>query len=250
MTILPILIFTTGLIIGSFLNVVIYRLPENESIITPPSHCSECGTRLGPLDLVPILSFLFFRGRCRYCDNHISWQYPAVELLTGILYLLSYLKFGLSLDLIIYLGLISILIVCSFIDLKYKIIPNKITYPGIIIGLVLSLFFNHITIKSSLMGLVIPAGLLLLLAIIFKGGMGLGDVKLVGMIGVFIGYGYTLAGIFLGALVGSIVFLPLLIAGKVSRKTRIPFGPLISLGAVIMILFGSELIGWYLGLFV
>mgnify|MGYP006301368667 FL=1 len=245
-----ILTFILGSIIGSFLNVVIYRLPENKSIITPPSHCPECGTRLGPLDLVPILSFLIFRGNCRYCNSSNSWQYPAVEFLTGLLYVLTYLKFGLSVELIIYLGLISLLIVCSFIDLKYQIIPNKITYPGIIIGLILSLFFNHITFISSILGLIIPAGLLLLLAIIFKGGMGIGDVKLIGMIGTVTGYGYALAGIFLGALVGSVIYVPLMIAGKVDRKTRIPFGPLISLGSILMILYGQELITWYFGLFV
>jgi len=237
--------FITGLIIGSFFNVVIYRLPRGESVITPPSHCPSCNTRLKTVDLIPVLSYIIYRGKCRYCGAKISLQYPIVELLTAILYLLVYVKFGFTLEGFIYLFLISILIIISFIDLNEKIIPNLLSYSGIIIGLILSLIFNHISFLSAILGLLIPSLLLLIIALIFKGGMGIGDVKLVGMIGTFTGYLYPLIGIFIGALVGSIVFLPLLITGKIGKKTRIPFGPLISLGTIIMILYGERLIDLY-----
>ena len=239
------LTFITGLIIGSFFNVVIYRLPRGESVIIPPSHCPSCNTRLKAVDLIPVLSYIIYRGKCRYCGVKISLQYPIVELLTAILYLSVYIKFGFSLEGFIYLFLISLLIIISFIDLNEKIIPNLLSYSGIIIGLILSLIFNHISFISAILGLIIPSLLLLIIALIFQGGMGIGDVKLVGMIGTFTGYLYPMIGIFIGALVGSIIFLPLLMTGKIDKKTRIPFGPLISLGTVIMILFGERLIDLY-----
>ena len=239
------LIFITGLIIGSFFNVVIYRLPRGESVITPPSHCPSCNTRLKAVDLIPVLSYIFYKGKCRYCGAKISLQYPLVELLTAILYLSVYIRFGFSLEGFIYLFLFSLLITISFIDLNEKIIPNLISYSGIIIGLILSIIFNHMSFISAILGLLIPSLLLLIIALVFQGGMGIGDVKLVGMIGTFTGYLYPLIGIFIGALVGSIIFLPLLLTGKINKKTKIPFGPLISLGTVIMILFGERLIDLY-----
>ena len=235
----------TGLIIGSFFNVVIYRLPRGESVITLPSHCPSCNTRLKAVDLIPVLSYIIYRGKCRYCGAKISLQYPTVELITSILYLLVYINFGFTLEGFIYLFLISILIIISFIDLNEKIIPNILSYSGIIIGLILAIIFNHISFLSAILGLLIPSLLLLIIALIFKGGMGIGDVKLVGMIRTFTGYLYPLIGIFIGALVGSVVFLPLLMTGKIGKKTKIPFGPLISLGTVIMILFGEQLIDMY-----
>ena len=241
-----ILTFIIGLIIGSFFNVVIYRLPRGESIIAPPSHCPNCNTRLKTVDLIPVISYIFNKGECRYCGVNISWQYPVVELLTAFLYLFTHLKFGLTADFFIYLFLISYLIIISFIDFNEKIIPNVLSYSGIIIGLVLAIIFNHISFISSLIGLIVPSLLLLLIALIFKGGMGIGDVKLVGMIGVFTGYLYSLLSIFLGALIGSVVYLPLMLTGKVDPKTRIPFGPLINIGALIMIFYGEELIDIYL----
>lgn len=245
----PTIIFIIGLLIGSFLNVIIYRLPKNESIVLPASHCLYCGTRLKVIDLVPILSFLLARGKCRYCDKPISWQYPVVELITGLLFLLLYVKYGINSKYVILLVLLSLLIICSMIDLKRKIIPNAITYPGIVTGLILSLFFNHISFVSALLGMVIPAGFLLLIALIIKKGMGMGDVKLVAMIGTFIGWEYTMLGIFIGSLVGSVIGLTLIAAHKMERKTRIPFGPFISMGTVIILLYGQRLLNWYLGLF-
>lgn len=243
-------IFLFSIIIGSFLNVVIYRLPENKSIVSPPSHCPQCGTRLKAWDLVPILSFLFSKGKCRYCGAKISWQYPVVELLTALLFLGLFVKYGISGQFIIFLLLVSLLIICSFIDLRYKIIPNKITYPGIISGLILSLFFNHITLTDSILGVLIPGGALLLIALMFKGGMGIGDVKLVALVGSFTGWQLTLFAIFTGAIIGTIISIILIIAGVNERTSKIPFGPYISLGVVISILSGYQIIDWYLNLFI
>ncbi len=244
-----ILIFIIGLIIGSFLNVVIYRLPENKSIIVPPSHCPKCETRLKPFDLVPILSFLFYKGKCRYCGVKISWQYPFVELLTAVLLLSLYKQFGLNTQFIVFSFLIFILIVCSSIDIKYKIIPNKITYSAIIIFLILSIIFNHISFISSLLGILIPGGLLFIIAFIYGKGLGMGDVKLVAVIGAVIGWEYTIIGIFIGSLIGSIIGLTLILTAVIDRKTRIAFGPYISIGTIIGILFGQKLLGFYLNLF-
>ena len=245
-----IFIFILGLIGGSFLNVVIYRLPLKKSIIFPSSHCPYCETKLKYYDLIPVLSYIINKGKCRYCGEKISFQYPIVELLTGLLFLLTFLNYDLTSEFIIFIFLISVLIVVSFIDIKYQIIPNEITFTFIPIGLILSLFFNHIKFLDSLLGLLIPAGILLLIAFIYKKGMGIGDVKLIGMIGVFIGWEYALISIFIGALFGSIYGIYMMVTGNMTRKTRIPFGPFISLGAVIMILYGSLLIDWYLGLFI
>ena len=243
-------ILIIGLIVGSFLNVVIYRLPLKKSIIFPSSHCPNCENKLKYYDLVPVFSFIFSKGKCRYCGEKISLQYPIVELLTALLFLLAFLNYGLASEFIIFIILISSLIVVSFIDIKYQIIPNEITFSFIPFGLIFSLVFNHISFVNSLLGLVIPAGLLLLIAFIYKKGMGIGDVKLIGMIGVFIGWRYALISIFIGALFGSIYGIYMMIFGKMDRKTRIPFGPFISLGAIIMILYGNILINWYVGLFI
>jgi leader peptidase (prepilin peptidase)/N-methyltransferase len=241
--------FLLGSIVGSFLNVVIYRLPEKKSVVKPPSHCTKCNTRLKFIDLIPVLSYLFTGGKCRYCGAKISIQYPFVELLTAFFFLFSYLKFSLTSEFFIYILLLSALIVISFIDYKYMIIPNIITYSGILIGFLSAFIFDHTTIIDSLLGILIPALLLLLIALIFKGGMGMGDVKLVSMLGAFLGYKYTLVGIFIGSVFGSVIGLVLMGVGVLNRKDRIPFGPFICLGAVIMIFFGDQLIELYLSLF-
>ncbi|KXS45967.1 MAG: leader peptidase (prepilin peptidase) / N-methyltransferase [Candidatus Frackibacter sp. T328-2] len=245
---IPFTVFIYGLLIGSFLNVVIYRLPNDESIIFPRSHCPNCQTKLGVMDLIPIISFVFNKGRCRYCQTKISWQYPLVELLTGIFFAILFIQYQFSINFWIYAFLTILLIICTFIDYKHQIIPNKITYSGIIIGLILSILFKHITFQSALLGILIPGGFLLLVAIITNGGMGIGDVKFAVMIGTYIGAKYTLIGIFIGSLVGSVLGLGLICLGLKERKSRIPFGPLIALGNILMLLWGEEVVGWYLGI--
>ncbi|MBM7622733.1 prepilin peptidase [Sporohalobacter salinus] len=240
-----VIIFICGLMIGSFLNVVIYRLPKEESIIFSRSYCTSCQTELGVVDLIPVISFLFARGKCRYCGGKISYQYPLVELLTGILFLILFQQYHFSIEFGVYAFLSLLLIVSSFIDFKHQIIPNRITYFGFISGIILSLLFNHITIISALLGAVIPAGFLFLISVITKGGLGMGDVKFVAMVGSYLGAGYTLIGIFIGSIVGSVIGLLLIISGIKSRKSRIPFGPLLALGNLLMLLKGAAIIDFY-----
>ena len=242
---IEIIIFIFGLIIGSFLNVVIYRIPKDESIVMERSYCPNCKIQLKWIDLLPVISFFLTKGKCRYCSKDISWQYPGVEFLTGFLFLALYLKFGLTVKFGALLLLTSLIIASSVIDYQLQIIPNELNYFGIIIGLILALAFDYISIKLALLGLVIPALFLLLIAIITKGGMGLGDVKFAAMIGTFIGAKFTLIGIFLGALIGSVIGLILMIRDKKYRKSKLPFGPLIALGVVGMIFWGQMIINFY-----
>ncbi|MCK8816852.1 prepilin peptidase [Natroniella sulfidigena] len=245
---LNILIFIFGLLIGSFLNVVIYRLPAGKSIVFPRSQCSQCQTKLGARDLIPVVSYLLLGGRCRYCKSRFSLQYPVVELLTGLLFLLLYQQYSLSSQFLVYSFLLILLIPASVIDFKQQIIPNQINYFGIGVGLIFNLLFDHISLASSLLGIVIAGGALFLLAVV-SGDMGMGDVKFLAMIGSFLGARLALFSLFFGSLIGAVVLVPLLIAGVKDRKDRIAFGPLIALGAVLMILGGEQIIAWYLNLF-
>lgn len=246
---IEIAVFIYGLIIGSFLNVVIYRIPQEESILGR-SYCPQCGRELKWYDLIPVVSFLLSSGHCRSCGKSISWQYPLVELLTGALFVVLYFKFGLTVHCGALAFLVSLLIASSIIDYRLQIIPNKLTYFGIIIGLIFSIIFKYISIKSALLGLVIPSGFLLLIALLTKGGMGIGDVKFAAMIGSFIGPKLTLLGIFLGAAIGSIIGLLLITVGKKGRKSKLPFGPLIAIGVLMMILWGEMIINRYLELII
>ena len=241
-TILPIFIFIVGAAIGSFSNVCIYRLPKKLSIISPPSQCPNCGKSISPFDNIPIISFILLRGRCRYCQSPISWRYPIVELITGLIFLSLYLNFRISPQFFIYALLCTSLIIIAFIDLEHKIIPDVITLPGIIIGLTLSLTMPHITLINSIKGLLIGGGLFYAIAIISRGGMGGGDIKLIAMVGSFLGWKNVLLTIFLGSLFGSIVGIVLIILKKKNRKDMVPFGPFLSLGAIISIFFGRDLI--------
>jgi len=239
---IPIFIFLFGAAIGSFSNVCIYRLPKKLSIISPPSQCPNCGKNISPFDNIPIISFLILRGRCRYCQSSISWRYPIVELITGLIFLSLYLNFLISPQFFIYALLCTSLIIIAFIDLEHKIIPDVITLPGIIIGLTLSLTMPHITLINSIKGLLIGGGLFYAIAIISRGGMGGGDIKLIAMVGSFLGWKNVLLTIFLGSLFGSIVGIVLIILKKKNRKDMVPFGPFLSLGAIISIFFGRDLI--------
>ena len=239
---IPIFIFLFGAAIGSFSNVCIYRLPKKLSIISPPSQCPNCGKSISPFDNIPIISFILLRGRCRYCQSPISWRYPIVELITGLIFLSLYLNFRISPQFFIYALLCTSLIIIAFIDLEHKIIPDVITLPGIIIGLTLSLTIPHITLINSIKGLLIGGGLFYAIAIISRGGMGGGDIKLIAMVGSFLGWKNVLLTIFLGSLFGSIVGIVLIILKKKNRKDMVPFGPFLSLGAIISIFYGRDLI--------
>ncbi len=242
-----------GLIVGSFLNVVIHRLPKDESLVVPRSRCPACQTPIRPVDNIPILSFILLRGRCRSCGNSISWRYPLVEGLTGILFALTVVRFGVSLQAAFLASFLCGLVVVSFIDLDHQIIPNAITLPGIPLGVLAGLLVGQPPFLDRLIGSLAGAGFLYL--VLFYGGvlygqeaMGEGDLNLIALVGAFLGWKAVVITILVGCLVGSVVGLSLIALGRVGRRQHIPFGPFLSLGAVVALFWGEQLIAWYLGL--
>jgi len=241
-----------GLIVGSFSNVCIYRIPKNESIIFPASHCPKCLKTIKPIDNIPLLSYILLKGRCRHCKSKISIQYPIVELLTGLIYLIIYLIYGFTIQSLIYIILSSALIIIAFIDLNEQIIPDVISLPGIAIGFILSFFVTYISFVDSILGIAVGGGIILIIglggSVIFKKeAMGGGDIKLVAMIGAFLGYRYIIISIFLGFFLGALTGIILIMAKIKSREDVVPFGPFIVLGSFITLLGGEQIISWYLG---
>ncbi|MCF6465640.1 prepilin peptidase [Clostridium sp. Cult2] len=249
-----ILIFLLGIIIGSFLNVCIYRIPKGESIVFPSSHCPGCSTPLKWYDLVPVLSFLFQGGKCRYCGENISPRYPIVELLDGIIFITLYFILGFNLDFIFYAFLFSLLIIITFIDLDYQIIPNILVILillGSIIYKLLNLLLYGIPLNlfNGLMGLTISGLIFLIILIVSKGGMGGGDVKLIGVLGFILGVPKIFLNIFLSFLIGGIISIFLLGFKIKGRKDPIPFGPFITLAFTITLFWGNRIIDWYIASF-
>jgi len=251
MFIIGLLFFVFGLIFGSFLNVCIYRLPRGESIVWPASHCPVCKTEIRPWDNVPVLSFIILHGRCRSCKAKIHWRYPVVELLTGVLFLSLFLKFGLTREVIVFLFLAALLVVITFIDIEYQLILNKITLPGVLLGAVLTWQLGSAHLWQIGLGLVIGGGSLVLVALLGKGlfgkeSMGMGDVKMAAMIGVFIGAKGVAISLFLGFLIAGIFSFVGMAIKKVRRSSYIPFGPFIAGGTLVYIFWGENIINWYL----
>lgn len=245
------IIFTIGLVIGSFSNVCIYRIPRNESLVWPGSHCPKCSKPIKFYDNIPLISYIILKGKCRNCGEPIPLQYPIVELATGLFYLALYLFYGLQLIALVYMMLCSVLIIISFIDLKVEIIPDTISLPFIVIGFLLSFFLRNINPLDSMLGIITGGGSLLLVAIfgskLFKKeAMGGGDIKLAAMIGAFFGWKLTLLSLFLSFFLGSIIGIIVLAASKDKSNNIIPFGPFIALGAMISMFWGNAIIHWYL----
>jgi len=245
-----ILIFILGLIVGSFCNVCIYRIPKNESIIYPASHCPKCRTTIKPVDNIPLLSYILLKGRCRNCGSKISIQYPVVELLTGMIYLIIYLIYGLSIQSLIYIILSSALIIIAFIDLNEQIVPDVISLPGIGVGLILSFFVPYLSFINSALGVVVGGGIILIIALVGsmifkKEAMGGGDIKLAAMIGAFLGWRYTIISLFLGFFLGALAGIFLILSKIKSKEDMVPFGPFIALGSLITLLWGEKIIAWY-----
>ncbi|HAV43375.1 TPA: prepilin peptidase [bacterium] len=243
-----IFIFIFGLCWGSFLNVCIYRIPRNKSIINPPSHCPVCQQAIKPIDNIPLVSYLLLRGRCRYCQTRIPLRYPTVEALTAIIFLLFANKYGWGWERVICLALASVLVVIAFIDLEHYLIPDVLTYPTIIIGLVLSLLPGGVNPLEAIIGLLVGGGVIYLLLVVSpyvfgKEGMGGGDVKLAALMGVYLGWQKVLLGLFFASLSGSIVGGILILLGKKGRRDYIPFGPYLVLGTLIMLLWKENLMG-------
>ncbi len=244
---IPFLIFLLGTVLGSFANVCIYRLPRGQSILWPRSHCPVCGTPVRPLDNIPLLSFFFLRGRCRACRESISWQYPLVEALSGLLYLLVYATYGITILSGLYALLTTVLLIVTFIDLEHQIIPDKITLPGLVIGLLCNPLLP-ISFPNALIGGLLGGGIFLLAALLSRGGMGGGDIKLMAMLGVFFGWQRALLTIFVGVCTGAFGGILLMLIKKKGRKDQVPFGPFLALGGIITLLWGQEIIAWYLAL--
>lgn len=240
-----------GAIVGSFLNVCIYRLPRSESIITPGSHCPHCGNPIRFYDNIPWVSYLLLKGKCRHCKNTISLQYPLIEGVTALSSFLLFVKFGPSGSYLFYFCFISALIVITLIDLHHQIIPDVISLPGIGIGLLASFILPHLTFLNSLIGVLLGGGSLFLVATLYqwlfkREGLGGGDVKLLAMIGAFLGWKAVILTILLSSLIGSITGMIIMVAKGKDFKYAIPFGPFLSLGAVISFFYGEKIITWYL----
>lgn len=241
-----IIVTAVGLIFGSFTNVLIARIPAGESIVTPPSHCPHCGHRLGVLDLVPVLSWLWLKGKCRYCRERIRPRYPLVELLTAALFIGVFLRWGLSAWTLAGWALTVILVSSAFIDLDEGIIPDVITIPGVVLGLVVS--FVTIGFFPALWGALAFGGVLFLVAVISKGGMGGGDVKLAAVIGAFTGLPGAVITLLLSSFLGAVFGIALMLMGRAGRKTPVKFGPFLAVAAYTAYLFSNEIVAWYLGM--
>ncbi len=245
-----------GALVGSFLNVVIFRLPdETQSVVFPASHCPKCNTKLRWFENIPILSWLALLGKCRTCKAPISLQYPVVELVMALLSGALYRHFGLSFALFYYFLFAAALLAIIFIDLHYQIIPDRLSLPGIVIGFIGSFFNPLVSWQQSGLGLLIGGGVLYGVAISYvlltgKDGMGGGDIKLLAMIGAFLGWQSLLYVVFVSSLTGSIIGGTALLLQKKDRQTRIPFGPFLSLAALSWLFFQAEILTvwqWYLG---
>jgi len=239
-----------GAIVGSFLNVCIIRLPREESIITPGSHCPHCNHPIMFYDNIPLISYLLLRGKCRSCKRSISAQYPLVEGTTAISSLLLFLKFGVSLSYLFYFSFVAALVVITIIDLYHQIIPDVISIPGIGVGLFGALIIPHITFFNSLLGILLGGGSLFVIATLYqwlfkREGMGGGDVKLLAMIGAFLGWDAVILTILLSSLIGSITGIIIMALKGKDFKYAIPFGPFLSLAAVIALFYKKDILFWY-----
>ncbi|MFZ4856207.1 MAG: prepilin peptidase [Desulfuromonadaceae bacterium] len=242
-----------GMVVGSFLNVCICRLPKNESIVYPSSHCPRCSCQIRWYDNIPVVSYLLLRGKCRGCGTHISLQYPLVELLNGVLTLFLFLRFGPTPAFAVLFLFCSALVVITFIDIEHQIIPDEISLSGIVIGFICSFFLKGHSWLNSLLGILLGGGTLLLVAYTYhrltgKDGMGGGDIKLLAMMGAFLGWKAVPFIIFASSLAGSLIGISLMLFQKKDGKLAIPFGPYLAFGALLYIFYGKPLIRWYLGL--
>ncbi len=245
--------FVFGMVVGSFLNVCICRMPKNESVVSPPSHCPHCSYQIRWYDNIPLMSYLLLRGKCRGCGAHISVQYPLVEMINGIVTLSLFLRFGPTLVFAVLFMFCSALVVITFIDIEHQIIPDEISLSGIVVGFVLSFFLKDPSWIDSLLGILLGGGSLLLVAYSYqwltgKDGMGGGDIKLLAMMGAFLGWKAIPFIIFASSLVGSLLGVSIMLFQKKDSKLAIPFGPYLAFGAVLYIFYGKPLIRWYLGL--
>lgn len=247
--------FTFGGIVGSFLNVCASRLPAGRSLWRPGSACPACAHPIRWYDNVPLLSFAILGGRCRDCRAPIAWRYPVVELATAALFALAWVRIGWGWELPLALLLLSILVVITVIDLEHHLIPDRITLPGIVVGLAASATVGRTLWLDSVLGVLLGGGIFFAIIqashlILGVPGMGGGDLKLGAMLGAFLGWKLLLLGLFLAVLVGAAVAVVLLAAGRKGRKDPVPFGPFLALGGAASLFWGEEMLRWYFSAFV
>ena len=256
---LTLLTFLFGACIGSFLNVCIYRIPREESIVHPRSHCPSCNQLIAWYDNLPMLSYFFLRGRCRHCQTVISPRYALVEMLTAVLFLAVWNTYGADPRTLVYLVMMSGLILGTFVDLEHYIIPDRVSLGGMATGLLFSALVPSLhgetevgpALASSVLGLVAGSGVLFLVAeagrLIFKkDAMGLGDVKLLGGIGAYLGWPAVVFTILVSSLLGSVIGVALILCGKREWQSRLPYGPFLAVGAGSWVLGGRHLWDWYI----
>jgi leader peptidase (prepilin peptidase)/N-methyltransferase len=242
-----------GLLLGSFMNVCIYRLPRGLSPVRPRSGCPKCGHMLAWYENIPVLSYLVLRARCRKCHTPISPIYPIIEIITGAVFLAGYLWYGPGPLLIVRLAFAWAMIALFAIDFEHQILPNVITLPGIVVGVLANVLAGPGWV-NSLIGVAVGAGSLWLIAEIYyrvrhEEGLGMGDVKMLGMIGAFLGWKLVLVTLVMSSFLGSIVGVFVLIAKKESLKYALPFGTFLAIGALVAAVAGDAILDWYLGYF-
>lgn len=242
-----------GLIVGSYLNVVIYRLPLGVSTVLPRSRCPGCNAPIRARDNVPVFSFLLLHGRCRSCGAEISWRYPLVETATALLFVGCLFRFGLTLEALVAVVFCCLMLVLALIDYDHMILPDRITLPGIVLGIAVQPWIHGVGLVSSIVGALLGAGILLAVwgtwyLVRKEEGMGLGDVKMLALIGAFLGWKGVLVSLFSAALAGSIVGLALMRWGSLEMKSKLPFGTFLALGGLLALFAGEAIAGFYAGL--
>ena len=262
----PIIVVISGLVVGSFLNVCIYRIPRGRSIIRPGSYCLHCHSPVRSWENIPLLSFIFLRGRCSHCKQPIGWVYPTVEVLTALLFYLLFLKYGFSHTFFLNGVFFCLLVILIFIDLFERILPNVITLSGLVLGLLTSPFQSPEFFQGdlfwtggaepwkqylhSLLGVVVGGGTLWLVATLYLKlrkveGMGGGDIKMIAMVGAFLGWRYAFLTIFLGSLLGALAGSLYIYVFRKGRRYELPFGTFLGVGAILSTLWGRDLASWY-----
>jgi leader peptidase (prepilin peptidase)/N-methyltransferase len=246
MALVPVVTF--GLVIGSFVNVVIARLPQRRSLWAPRSACPQCGNLIAWYDNVPLVSFAALRGRCRACAAPIPWRYPLVEAATALLFAVAWLASGGDVrDFVVAAVFLAALVAITVIDLRHQIIPDAITLPGIVAGLVASVVTQRISWRDAVIGVLLAAVLFVAVIVLSRGGMGGGDLKLGAMLGAFLGWKALLVALFVAVMLGGVSAVALLASRRLGRKDAIPFGPFLAVGGVVALFWGDAIIAWYLG---
>jgi leader peptidase (prepilin peptidase)/N-methyltransferase len=246
MALVPVVTF--GLVIGSFVNVVIARLPQRRSLWAPRSACPQCGNLIAWYDNVPLVSFAALRGRCRACAAPIPWRYPLVEAATALLFAVAWLAFGGDVrNFVVAAVFLAALVAITVIDLRHQIIPDAITLPGIVAGLAASVATPRISWRDAVIGVLLAVALFVAVIVLSRGGMGGGDLKLGAMLGAFLGWKALLVALFVAVMLGGISAVALLASRRLARKDAIPFGPFLAVGGVVALFWGEAIIAWYLG---